>query len=132
MTGEELKHAIRGRGLTIEEAAEKLDISRQSLHYFLRKEKLSSDFLEKVKEKLDIISNTPLTLSESGALKLISENVIRTNAMQTVTLSAVSECLAILREQVGKEGVDTATVTKLNNALVRVVNQIVRQNMDKS
>src|SRR4051812_47112586 len=52
--GEYLKRAIRANGMTIEEAAKKLDISSSYLHVFLKKEFLPTDFKKKVEEALTI------------------------------------------------------------------------------
>lgn len=125
LTGLELKNAIRGKGLTIEEAAEKLGISRQQLHYYLNKGKLPPDFLEKVKESLDISFSTPLTLTESGVLSMIAENAVRINAIVTVILSGLSgqpDFVAALKRKPTKEG----------NEVLSLVNQIVRKHLDKS
>lgn len=57
MTGNELRNAIRGKGLSIQAAADKLGISRQGLYYIINKGKLGNDVLQTVKTKLHISEN---------------------------------------------------------------------------
>lgn len=54
MTGEALKRAIRGKGLTMQGAADKIGCTRQTLHTYTKLKKLPEDVLQIVKEKLDI------------------------------------------------------------------------------
>lgn len=53
-SGEVLKEALRKQKITQEEAATKLGLSRQTIVNYIRMEKLSADFIIKVKERLGI------------------------------------------------------------------------------
>ena len=52
--GEMLKNAIRGKGMTIEEAAEKMGMSRQRFGYYLQKAKLPDELMVSVVDLLGI------------------------------------------------------------------------------
>lgn len=52
--GEALKRAIKKNGLTIQEAADLLNISRPNLHFYLKKTILDNDFKAKVLRDLKI------------------------------------------------------------------------------
>lgn len=54
MTGEALKRAIRGKGLTMQGAADKIGCTRQTLHTYTKLKKLPEDVIQIVKEKLGI------------------------------------------------------------------------------
>lgn len=56
-TGKELKNAIKGKGLTVQEAADKLGISRQTLSTQFGKAEVDPDLLQNVKTKLKILLN---------------------------------------------------------------------------
>lgn len=51
----ELKLAIRGRGMRIEDAASVLGMSRQNLYYHMNRSELEPDFIQNVKTKLGIV-----------------------------------------------------------------------------
>lgn len=54
ITAEQLKNAIKGKGYTIDLAAQKLGISRQQFYNNLNKPELDPKFVEQVEEVLDI------------------------------------------------------------------------------
>lgn len=57
--GEKIKNAIRGRGLTMEDAADKLGISRPTLFNKLNAAEIDKEFLQNVEEKLGINVGAP-------------------------------------------------------------------------
>lgn len=61
--GEKLKLAIRGKGLSMEEAATALQITRQTLHNYIKSAKLDKEFLQNVKKKLRIDLEQELQLT---------------------------------------------------------------------
>lgn len=54
ITGKDIKNAIKGAGYTMETAAEMLKITRQTLHNYLGKAEIDNDFLQNVKDVLQI------------------------------------------------------------------------------
>lgn len=57
--GEKIKNAIRGKGLTMEQAADILEISRPTLFNKLNAAEVDKEFLQKVEEKLGINVGAP-------------------------------------------------------------------------
>lgn len=55
MTGIELKKIIRGSGLTMDEMANKLGISRQTLHTYINKAEIDNNIINKVNSALQIV-----------------------------------------------------------------------------
>lgn len=84
-TGEELKKAIRGKGLTMDEAAEKLEISRGTLFYKLKGADTDKEFVQLVQERLGINVDMPERSSHAVG---VQEKKIGNTAMkyQTVPL----------------------------------------------
>lgn len=73
-TGNKLRTELKKKGLKQDDAAEKLGISRTSLHYWLNRPVLNETFLQNVKNKLGIElenSITPQVLEAGFADKLL-------------------------------------------------------------
>lgn len=66
MKGEELKLLIRRTGLTITEAADKIGVTRQTLHNKFGMDEVDEDFLLKVKERLSGDTSSNLTVVKEG------------------------------------------------------------------
>lgn len=54
ISGEVLKNAIRGKGLTMEQAAQKLKMSRQNLYFQLNKASVTEEFYKKAVDELGL------------------------------------------------------------------------------
>jgi transcriptional regulator with XRE-family HTH domain len=85
--GKQLKLAIKGKGLTVEAAAAKLEMSRQNLYGYYNRSELDDSFLQNVKSKLDIdpaqiIGATKKVVKETleGTLGDYAERLIRLEA----------------------------------------------------
>jgi transcriptional regulator with XRE-family HTH domain len=105
--GEELRNYLKGKGLEMQDVAEKLDMSRQNLNYHLRKQALDEDFKRLVKDKMQI--DFPLgkserkmrtTESEDYSLRITNpfefliQNAIKTGAQIEVILEMLAEFAA--------------------------------------
>jgi len=75
MEGTKLKNAIAGKGLTQEEAANKLGIARQTLTNWMNRGLLDDDVKHKVSRALeiDLLEDIPAFPSESLYLQIIAE-----------------------------------------------------------
>lgn len=62
--GEQIKNGIRGKGLSLQEAADLLGITRQTLHNQINSAHIKESFIQKVKIKLGISFDS----SESNSL----------------------------------------------------------------
>lgn len=79
MTGSQIKNAIRGKGLTQQEAAQKLGISRTTLDAKLNRAKPDDAFLQLVQEKLGI--SIKENHSEVNIEKVIGETTMIYNSI---------------------------------------------------
>jgi phage repressor protein C with HTH and peptisase S24 domain len=74
VTGNDLKLAIRGKGLTVEEAAKALGVSRQTMFNYYSRPELDDDFLLKVKNVLNVqLGQAAPYLEQRRAQKTISK-----------------------------------------------------------
>jgi len=75
MEGTKLKNAIAGKGLTQEEAANKLGIARQTLTNWMNRGLLDDDVKHKVSRALeiDLLEDIPAFPSEALYLHIIAE-----------------------------------------------------------
>lgn len=114
MSGEELKNAIRGKGMTIEDAASLLGMSRQGLHYNLNKNNIDNDLLQKVKTKLGIHPKT-------AEIKEVSSEVNEDDHTYK------KKSPFILRSEVEKMFKDLIETVASNEATVNVVMAIIKE-----
>lgn len=92
--GNRLKLAIKGLGLTQEDAAKKLGITRQTLNNYFNRAELDDEFIQNVKEKLGV------SINEGGFVEFdLGSSVKRTEAISEVILSAIAELLAKANNQ---------------------------------
>lgn len=54
MTGKDIRNAIKGRGLTLQQAADLLEMDRTTLYHKLNDATLDKDFLQNVESKIGI------------------------------------------------------------------------------
>lgn len=85
--GKQLKLAIKGTGMTVEQAATKLDMTRQNLYGYFNRSELDDNFLQFVKAKLDIDpalikggNKKTVTQTLEGTLGEYAERLIRLEA----------------------------------------------------
>ena len=69
--GSDLRNKLKATGVGMKEIAKKLDLTQQGLSFHLRKEKLTLDFIEKVKVLFpEILENKPNQIPNTDMKKI--------------------------------------------------------------
>lgn len=76
MTGEEIKNAIRGKGLSMEDAAHRLGMNRTTLYHKLNAATIDKEFLQNVQDLLGLNLLAPeRNLKTAGMPEKIVDNI---------------------------------------------------------
>lgn len=92
-TGLDLKNAIKGKGLTIEQAAKLLGISRQTLSTYLGKAKIEEELERNVKTKLKI------TLQNGVEETLVNQSLTDLIELLKLEKQSALKCQDIISKQ---------------------------------
>lgn len=101
--GEQIKLAIRGKGLTMEEAAQKLDMSRATLFTKLKTADKDKEFRQLVQDRLGIVTQVHESPAQQSEKK-VGDTVMK---YQTVPLKGKRSLEMWIPEDFGKQDVAT-------------------------
>lgn len=122
ISGNQLKLAINNLGITQQEAADKMEISRQTLTVWLRHESLDDKILSRVKSKLGIALEDVFIdkIAYNDNAKNISNDYLqKIISTQDETIASLKELINNLKEEVGrlkKENADLQRLARTSNA----------------
>lgn len=103
-TGNELRNAIKGKGLTFEAAAKSLGISRQTLHTHMSKAKVDNELIKNVKEKLDIsLSESKDELPEGNSFSDLVKAVLQQSTAILEHAETIKSQQYVIRRYIEKE-----------------------------
>ena len=133
--GEELRNYLKGKGLEMQDVAERLGMSRQNLSYHLRKQYLDGDFMRLVSEKMQI--DFPLVKEESeGNNKDVSMSIPSDPFVflikRTIKIEAQNEViLQQLAAWIARDSEEGLTVKDVVSKLSKEVEDKIRSLMNK-
>jgi len=82
INGENLKKAVRSTGMTVQEAADKLGVSRQMLYIYYKSGELEPDLLQNVREKLGIdLHNVKENFIKADNLSDVTNQIPKSNGL---------------------------------------------------
>lgn len=96
--GEQLKYAIRGKGMTIEDAALKQGMSRQQFGYHLQKARLGTEIKQKAKIILGIDIEDSVEIAHETAIAYVA-NDSKENYSQDQLIYYMGEILKLTIEE---------------------------------
>jgi hypothetical protein len=118
--GEQLKYAIRGKGMTIEDAALKLGMSRQQFGYHLQKARLGRDIKQKAKDILGIDIDDPVEAANDPGIEY-SVPDSKQNYSQDQLIIYMGEILKLSIEELQE-----SFINEVNRDKRRVIKEVIQ------
>ncbi len=96
ITGKDFRRAIKIKGLTMEEAASKIGMTRANLYSYTNRAELENDFVQLVNTKLDIRLTEKLEIDMG--LEDLFQQIVETKALSLVNKTILIRILAKLED----------------------------------